>query len=100
GNGIHVDDHSRPARVNVVMKIDDTHVGVVGHYIRAPVELSAKQLGTRSKVKCIVEHHATRDAYSRCTDPADFGVTVDDDRRGRIGEVLQENKIIAQSGAW
>ena len=82
------------------MKIDDTHVGVVGHYIRAPIELSAKQLAAPGEVKCIVEHHATRDPYSRCADPTDFGVTVDNDRRGRIGKVLQENKIVAQSGAW
>src|SRR4051812_30188375 len=82
------------------MKIDDTNVAVIGHHIRAPIKLGAKQLSAGGKIECIIEHHATRHAYSRCTDPTDFGVTVDNDRRGRIGKVLQENKIIAQSSAW
>ena len=85
-DGIDVEDHSLPAWVSIVMKIDDTNVGVVGYYIRAPIELSAKQLSARAKVKCIVEENAVRGFYSCRADPADFGVSVDNDGRDRIGK--------------
>jgi len=42
-DGIDVEDHSLPARVNIVMEVGDTNPAVVGHNCRQAIELSAKK---------------------------------------------------------
>src|SRR4030095_10870828 len=96
-DGVDVQDHSLPAWVDIVMKAGHTHVGVVGHYIRAPIELSAKQLSARAKVKCIVKEAGSPRSYSCRTDPSDFGFSIDNDGRDRIGKAFQQDKVVAQA---
>ena len=78
------------------MEAGDTNPAVVGHRCRHAIKLSAKQRRAGGKVKCIVEENAAAGPYSCRTNPADFGVSVDDDGRDRIGRVLQEDKVVAQ----
>jgi hypothetical protein len=98
-DGIDVDDHSLTSPVNIMMEACDTNPAVVGHRCRHAIELSAEKRGARGQVKGIVEENAVRDANSRRADPADFGVTVNNDRRVILGIVLQEDKVVAQSRA-
>ena len=80
------------------MEPGDANRAVVGHRCRHAVELSAKKRRTGSKVKCIIKEHTTLGSYSRRANPADFGVTVDNDWRVILGIALQEDKVVAQSG--
>jgi hypothetical protein len=98
-DGIDVEDHSFPARVDIMVEAGDTNPTVIGHRRRHAIELSAKKRGTRRNVKCIVEENAVLSPDSCRADPADFRVCVDNDRRVRIGIVLQEDKVVAQGGA-
>ena len=82
------------------MEAGDTNRTIVGHRCRHAIELSAKKRGAGGKVKCIVEENAVVGPYSCRTDPADFGVSVDNDGRDRIGIALQKDKVVAQGGAW
>src|ERR1700730_1129638 len=87
-DSIDVEDHSLPARVNIVMETGDTNRTVVGNRCRHAIDLSAKKRGAGGNVKCVVEENAVLGPYSCRTDPADFGVSVDNDGRDRIGIVL------------
>ena len=84
-DGVNVEDHSLPAWVNIVMETGDTNRAIVGHSCRHAIKLSAKKRGAGGNVKCIVEEHAVLGPYSCRTDPSDFGVSIDNDGRDRIG---------------
>ena len=99
-NGIDVEDHSFPARINIMVEAGDTNPTVIGHGCRHAIELSAKKRAAGSNIECIVKENAVLRSYSCRADPADFRVTVDNDGRGRIGVVLQEDEVVAQGGAW
>src|SRR3979411_2592827 len=98
-DSIDVEDHSLPPRVNIVMEAGDTNRTVVGNRCRHAVELSAKKRGAGGNIKCIIKENTVLCAYSCRSDPADFRVCVDNDRRVRIGIVLQEDEVVAQGGA-
>jgi hypothetical protein len=83
-----------------VMEAGDTNPAVVGHRCRHAIEFSAKKRGAGGNIKCIVEENAVLGPNPCRADPADFGVSVNNDRRVRIGIVLQKDKVVAQSGAW
>ena len=91
-DGIHVEDHSFPARVDIMVEAGDTNPTVISHGCRHAVELSTKKGGTRRNVKCFVEENRVLGSYSCRADPADFSVTVDNDGRDRIGIVFQQIK--------
>ena len=54
-DGIDVENHSLPARIDIVMEAGDTNPAVVGHRCRHAIELSAQKRGAGGKIKCIVE---------------------------------------------
>src|SRR5882724_2741299 len=96
---IDVQDHSFTARVDIMMEAGDTDRAVVGHGCRHAIELSTKKRRTRRNVKCTVEENRVLSSYPCRTDPADFGITVDNDGRVILGIALQEDKVIGQGGA-
>src|SRR6266481_8294725 len=56
-DSIDVEDHSLPARVNIVMEAGDTNRTVVGNRCRHAVELSAKKRGAGGNIKCIIKEN-------------------------------------------
>src|SRR6266478_5260281 len=94
-DSIDVEDHSLPARVNIVVEAGETNRTVVGNRGRHAKELSPKKRGTRGKVECIIKEHTVLRPYPRRTNPADFGVTVNNDGRGKISIGFQKDKVVA-----
>ena len=71
-DGIDVENHSLPARINIVMEAGDTNPAVVGHRCRHAIELSAKKRRAGGKVKCIVEETANEGRILLPSQPSGF----------------------------
>ena len=99
-DGIDVEDHSFPARIDIMVEAGDPNPTVISHGSRHAIELSAKKRAARSNIECIVKENAVLRSYSCRADPADFCVSVDNDGRVRIGVVLEKDEVVAQGGAW
>ena len=96
-DGIDVQDHSLPPRINIVMEAGNTNPAVIGNGRGHAIELSAKKRGAGSNEERIVKKNAVLRSNSCRADPADFRVSIDNNGRSRIGIILQEDKIIAQA---
>src|ERR1051325_7251093 len=54
-DGIDVENHSFPARIDIMVKAGDPNPTVISHGSRHAIELSAQKRAAGGKVKCIVE---------------------------------------------